>query len=49
MTSWLIYVPGAVIVLAGVAAFRWLTALQHRVNDHAERIAHLEGERHPDR
>lgn len=40
---WTLYVPGVVIVLAGAAAFRWLMASQRRINDHAERIARLEG------
>lgn len=41
---WAIYVPGFVIVLVGAAVFRWLNALQRRVNDHAERIARIEGQ-----
>ena len=37
-----LYVPGIVLILAGYAIFRWLLSLQHRVNDHAERISFLE-------
>lgn len=43
LPTWAIYVPGVTIVLAGIAGYRWLAALQRRTNDHAERIAHLEG------
>jgi hypothetical protein len=43
VTQWLIYVPGVVIVLGGVLGSRWLMHLQRRVDDHAERIAYLEG------
>jgi len=43
LTGWYLYVPGVVIVLCGIAIFRWLQALQARVNDHAERISHIEG------
>lgn len=42
------YAPGAVaimLVIALVVGFRWLITLQRRVNDHAERIAHIEGQR----
>jgi tetrahydromethanopterin S-methyltransferase subunit E len=37
---------GAVIVAAGVVFVRALIAINRRVNDHAERLAHLEGETH---
>ena len=43
MPIWAIYVPGAIIVLAGAVIARWLASLQRRVDDHAERIARLEG------
>lgn len=50
MPGWYFYVPGVVIVLAGIAGFRWLSKLQERVDGHAERIARLEGRgNHSDR
>ncbi len=33
---------GVIIVLAFAVVYRWLSILQTRVNDHAERIAWLE-------
>jgi hypothetical protein len=42
---WVIYVPGVVIVLGGIAAGRWLSSLERRVSNHAERLANLEGRR----
>jgi hypothetical protein len=35
-------------VVAGAVLFRWVGRLQRRANDHAERIAHLEGQRDRD-
>jgi hypothetical protein len=34
---------GAAVVLLGAIVLRWLGRLQRRVNDHAERIARIEG------
>lgn len=44
--AWFIYIPGGVIVLAAVVIVAWLRRLQDRTEDHADRIAHLEGEHH---
>jgi hypothetical protein len=35
---------GAVLVATAVVLVRALIALNRRINDHAERLAHLEGE-----
>lgn len=40
--AWLL-AEGAVVIVAAAVVVRWLTLLQRRVNDHAERIARLEG------
>lgn len=41
--TWLT-VPGlALLVLAGLGAFRWLGQLQKKVSELAERLSHLEG------
>lgn len=40
---WHLYVPGFVIVIAGLVTFRWLISLQRRITDLLERIARLEG------
>lgn len=42
-SHWYFYVPGFVVVIAGAVIFRWLAKLQTRVNNHAERIARIEG------
>jgi hypothetical protein len=34
---------GAILAAAGVVFVRALIAINRRVNDHAERLAHLEG------
>lgn len=34
---------GAAVVLFAALVLRWLGRLQRRVNDHAERVARLEG------
>jgi len=39
-----VYIPGFVIVIAGIVIFRWLDRVQKRLNEHAERLAHLEGQ-----
>jgi hypothetical protein len=44
LASWLTAAPAALSVIALVVVFRWLLSLQRRSADHAERIAHLEGE-----
>jgi hypothetical protein len=36
---------GGIVALAFIVVVRWVVSLQRRVNDHAERIAHLEGRR----
>jgi len=38
------WTAGAAVVAAGVVFVRALIAINRRVNDHAERLAHLEGE-----
>lgn len=43
--EWVAYAPAVVCLVALVVVFRWLLYLQRRVNDHAERVAHLEGQR----
>lgn len=43
MPLWTLYVPGVVIVAAGVVAFRWLLVIQRRMQELAERVARLEG------
>ena len=43
--TWILYVPGVVIVLGGIAVARWLGSLERRVSNHAERLANLEGRR----
>lgn len=45
IAAWVGY-PGLFILMAGIVVLlRWVGMLQRRVNDHAERIAHLEGQR----
>jgi hypothetical protein len=39
----LVWIPGAIVVLGAAILGRWLASVHRRVNDHAERIAHLEG------
>jgi hypothetical protein len=37
---------GAIFVAVAVVYVRALIAINRRINDHAERLAHLEGENH---
>ncbi len=40
--DYILWVPGILLVVVGIVFYRWLSLLQTRVNDHAERIAWLE-------
>jgi hypothetical protein len=43
VTAAAIATSGAAVVLLGAIVLRWLGLIQRRVNDHAERIARIEG------
>lgn len=45
IAAWIGYPGLFLIITALVVLFRWMGLMQRRVNQQAERIAHLEGQR----
>jgi hypothetical protein len=45
IAAWVGYPAAFIVTMAIVVLVRWVGLMQRRVNDHAERIAYLEGKR----